>query len=180
MYKDILSFIVRWNEINYIILFQYLLMYFILRMYTSIANRELNLEFKLLHSLCYFIALWLTSTCNILFFFVYCTKGPYVYNEQILVVFIPFSVMLIIGLFQWEHMPVSNWFYKSIQSIILFYFFANIAMLKHYLYEFMKLPTRIEWIVIVIMVYVVNLFICEPLISKYIVYLNTRLNIKRY
>lgn len=192
----ILSQFVRWTSVTVAATIAYILFLMILLILRYVFQvKQFHPNIKKLNTICYFIVLWTTISCTILFWLIYFFKFDMInaLNEDQLILLpmyahhightIPIIIAFSIGLFIYK--PEYNNDRKLhiiTQIFLLACYFVNMNLIKekfnYWPYPFMNLLSTNEWICLFIFAYVMSVGVCEPIISRYFIYLNTRNNNK--
>jgi hypothetical protein len=174
----VLSQLIRWTDVNVRAIEAYLLFLIVIYSwgYSYYFIRRLN-------TLCYFIVLWTTSSCSILFWIIYFVNFNWINPVGLEVPLYtlhlyhtcPFLVAILIG---WIIKPEFSRVYRLnhvlLQCVLLFGYFLNMRLIylkfDYFPYPFMNLLKQEEWIVLITLAYVISICIFEPMITKYLQY----------
>lgn len=189
----ILSNFVRWTDVNVIATAAYICWLLLLVVFKYIfqwADVHHHPWIKQINTLCYFIVMWTTMSCTLLFWFIYHFKfelinsfskeqldnlPPYAHHIGHTV---PILIAFAIGIFIYRptYMPHYRWVHILVQCILITIYFINMKLIqdrfKYWPYPFMNLMSTHDWIGLILFAFVVSTGFFEPLISYYFNVLN--------
>ena len=181
---------VHWTGVSVAATLSYIIVLSLFLLYKRIFKPKVNLFLQLFISCCYFIALWTTLSCTVLFWIIYFVKFEMINHiDDVIPVFMQhithtFPALLLLAIGKWIHTPYNSsyWKYRSIfmisQMVLLTMYLINMYLIEDHFsywpYPFMNNLSNQEWFIMIFLGYAFSIFAFEPIIVKYFKYLNNK------